>query len=401
MIFSMRPRQQLPQRGLLTFVLGALVSLPPLSITLIAPAIPVLKAEFASSYNETQLIITAFLVTMAISLLFVGILSDRFGRRPIFLGGASLFLISSLIGLYAPSITILIGARIVQGMGAAALMTAGRIIATDIYEAKDASRALSAITAAQSIAPALALAIGGLIVETFGWRATMTVMAVVSGFVLIQSYWLIPETNHNRLSQLRFTGLVAAFHKVMSARLWQLYSLCAGMQIGMFYSMNGYMPYHFTRLGTSAGEFGFYYAAISFGYLCGNLTNRYFGPALSLQKWVLYGSLVGLVPLITMGIADEMSILTPLGLSSLLLMVGFSHGMIVANAIILSMSNMGAHSGSASGIGSASHMLIGAIAGSAIISLGGATSFWICIMATCLMALASLIASLFGMRHKP
>ena len=386
-------------KGPVTYLLGALVSLPTMSITLIAPAIPAVRAEFDASYNVAQLIVTAFLIAMAAGLLFVGLLSDRFGRRPLFLAGAGLFFISALAGYFATNIIILIIARALQGLGAAALVTTGRIIANDIFDAKDASRALSSVTAMQSIVPILALAVGGLIVETFGWRATMAAMAIFSAIVLTQSAILLPETNQNRLKSLRFSALFEAYHTVLSSLIWHYYSLAAGMQIGMFYAMNGYMSYHFVRLGASVTEFGFYYAAISFGYLIGNLVNRRLGHRLSLGQWVYYGSYLTLFVLIVIWIFDHNASLTPALLSFLLSLIGFSHGLLVANAIISSLQNMGAHSGSASGIGSAAHMMIGAFSGSLVISLGGATSFAICMVVNCVMAIISIFAAFGGLKR--
>ena len=384
-------------RGPLTYLLGALVSLPTMSMTLIAPALPAVRADFGASYNQAQLLITAFLVAMAAGLLFVGLLSDRFGRRPIFLTGTLLFLLGSVMGLVAPNTAILIIARLLQGLGASALMVTGRIIANDVYEAKDASRALSSITAVQSIVPVASLAVGGLIVEYLGWRTTFGLMALAAALVLAQSYLLIAETNHNKLNNLRLTALFDAFRTVLTAHNWQIYSLCAGMQIGMFYSMNGYMSYHFVRLGASITAFGFYYAMISFGYLIGNLVNRKYGSLASLGQWVLYGSLITLITIAIMWIMDEMALLTPPILSFLLAVIGLSHGLLVANAIISSMQKMGAHAGSASGLGAATHMLIGGTSGSVIISLGGATNFAVCMAINGAMALTSVIAAKRGL----
>ena len=398
----MTPASSLPQtprhRGL-TYLLGSLVSLPIMAMTLIAPAIPEVRAEFGASYNEAQLLVTLFLASMAVGLLFVGLISDRLGRRPVFLIGGTLFFASSLIGYFAPSIIVLILARMAQGLSAAALVTTGRIIANDIFAGKDASRALSSVTAVQSIVPVLSLALGGVIVEQFGWRTCFSIMAVFSAIILVQSYAFIPETNQNKLTQLRLTALAEAFSTVLGSRLWQLYAFCAGLHIGMFYSMNGYMSYHFARLGASVTEFGFYYSTISLGYLIGNLVNRKLVAVLSLGQCVLIGCWITLITIAIIWAGDEAGLLTPLFLAGLLTTIGFAHGLIVANAIISSLSDMGRHTGSANGIGAALHMVIGGIAGSLIISLGGATNFWICMVANAMMSVLSIIAIKRAMRY--
>ena len=375
------------------FSLGALVSVPTMAMTLIAPAVPAVRLEFNTSYNEAQLIITAYLAAMAAGLFFVGMLSDRFGRRPVFLIGLALFFSASLLGAFATNSVSLILSRIIQGASGAALMTTGRVIANDVHDVSHAPRALATITAFQAIVPVISLAIGGLIVDLYGWRATMGVMSLVSGAVGIQSLLRIPETNKNRLSHLRITEFMSAFKIVLSSRSWQLYSLCAGLQIGMFYSMNGYMSYHFARLGASLSEFGFFYATISFGYLLGNVFTRHFNDKLRLPQWVLAGSWLTFVMLVVITLCDQMSLLSPPLLSFLLSVIGFSHGLLIANALIGSLQDMGAHSGSAGGIGSVSHMVFGAVAGSLIIGLGGATEFWICMAVNGAMAIGSIWAA--------
>jgi len=165
------------------------------------------------------------------------------------------------------------------------------------------------------------------------------------------------------------------------------------MQICMFYSMNGYMPYHFARLGASVAEFGFLYAMISVGYFFGNLLNRFYGPRLSLGGWVLLGSWISLIVLAVIWALDASELLSPALLSFLLSLLGFSHGILIANAIIKSLQGSGQQKGSASGIGSAMHMTIGAISGSIIISLGGASIFWVCLGVNALMAASSIVAA--------
>lgn len=82
-----------------------------MAMTLIAPAVLDIRDEFDISYNMAQLVITAFLASMSIGLMFVGLISDRFGRRPVFLAGLAVYFLSSLAGYLSEQAEIVILSR--------------------------------------------------------------------------------------------------------------------------------------------------------------------------------------------------------------------------------------------------------------------------------------------------
>ena len=374
-------------------MLALFVSCSVMGMTMVTPAVPALRDDLGVSYNSAQLTITIYLLSIGIGQLFFGSLSDRFGRRPIFLIGSLLFCTSSLIGAIASTIELLIIARALQGLGAAALLTIGRVIVNDVYPAEKGRIILSTITAMQAVVPVIALATGGFVVDKFGWRGNMTILLIASIFVLIQALFLMGETNQNKLSRLKINDFTYAVTKVAMNPHWRYFTICAAVQVAIFQAMNGYMSYHFTRLGLSLSEFGLYYSVISFGYLIGNLVIRRTGHRFDSGFWVYWGSVLCVLLLVIMWALDATNNLTALRLSGLLSLVGFSHGLLIANAIIASLKGTGAYAGTANGMGGASHVLLGGAAGSLIILAGGATSFSVCMFITLAMALTSLWAA--------
>ena len=375
-------------------MLALFVSCSVMGMTMITPAVPALRTDLGISYNSAQLTITIYLLAIGIGQLFFGSLSDRFGRRPIFLTGAFLFCASSVIGTMAPTIEILITARAVQGLGAAALLAIGRVIVNDVYPAEKGRIILSTITAMQAVVPVVALATGGFVVDLVGWRGNMMILVIASVLVLFQAFFLMGETNENKLPRLQISDFTKAIMIVGSNPYWRYFTICAAVQIAIFQAMNGYMSYHFTRLGLSLSEFGIYYSVISVGYLVGNLVIRRTGERYDGRLWVYWGSILCAVLLVIMWGLDSFNLLTPIRLSMLLSLIGFSHGLLIANAIIGSLQGTGAYAGTANGMGGASHVLLGGIAGSFIILVGGATSFTICMIITLAMALISVWASI-------
>ena len=375
------------------FMLALFVSCSVMGMTMITPAVPALRTDLGISYNSAQLTITIYLLAIGIGQLFFGGLSDRFGRRPIFSTGALLFCLSSIIGTIAPSIEILNIARAFQGLGAAALLTIGRVIVNDVYPPEKGRIILSTITAMQAVVPVIALATGGFVVDLLGWRGNMMILLIASILVLCQAFFLMGETNEHKLPRLKIRDFTKAVMIVARNPYWRYFTICAAVQIAIFQAMNGYMSYHFTRLGLSLSEFGIYYSVISLGYLIGNLVIRRIGHRYDGHFWVYWGSVLCAVLLLIMWGLDILNLLTPIRLSMLLCVIGFSHGLLIANAIIGSLKDTGVYAGTANGMGGASHVLLGGIAGSLIILIGGATSFAICMFITLIMALASIWAA--------
>ena len=149
-------------------MLALFVSCSVMGMTMITPAVPALQLDLGISYNSAQLTITIYLLAIGVGQLFFGSLSDRFGRRPIFLLGAILFCLSSIIGMLTSTIELLVMARAAQGLGAAALLTIGRVIVNDVFPAQKGRMVLSTITAMQAVIPVIALATGGFVVDLDG-----------------------------------------------------------------------------------------------------------------------------------------------------------------------------------------------------------------------------------------
>ena len=106
---------------------------------LITPSITIIKADFNLTSDMVQLILTIYIIAAGIGQLIFGILSDRFGRRPILLTGSLLFVLSSIVSVFSPNILFLLIMRTVQGLGAAACMSMARVIVNDSFNKTEAA----------------------------------------------------------------------------------------------------------------------------------------------------------------------------------------------------------------------------------------------------------------------
>ena len=179
----------------LLLVLALLASVAPFGIDLYLPAFPRMAVELETSDTAIQLTLTMFLLGLATGQLVFGPVSDRWGRRGPLLVGSALFVAASLLAAVAPTIAILLVARLVQGVSAAAGMVIGRAIIADLVTGRAAARAFSLMMTVTGVAPVVAPLLGSLMVDGIGWRGVLFVLAGLAVAMLAGSAALVRETH--------------------------------------------------------------------------------------------------------------------------------------------------------------------------------------------------------------
>jgi EmrB/QacA subfamily drug resistance transporter len=185
----------LSERGVLATVALATM-LAPLNSTMIAVALPRVMAELDADVPTAGWLITAYLLVMASIQPVGGKLGDRFGRRPLILGGLAYFAVASLGAAFAPDLPALFFFRIQQAIaGAIALPNGAALIREVVPAARRASRA-GLVGAAVSFAAAAGPPIGGLLAEIGGWRALFFANAPLVAAALIVGWRSLPARSY-------------------------------------------------------------------------------------------------------------------------------------------------------------------------------------------------------------
>ena len=200
------------QKRHLLFVgmLGALCALGPLSLSMHVQSIPVIVVDLASDYATVQLTVSLFLATFGLGMLLVGPLSDRLGRRPVLFGGLAVFAAASLSAALAPTADILIAARIGQAAGGAAAIIVARAVVQDAFPPARVAATMALVAMLQSIAPAAAPILGGVVDWLLGWRAVFGLLAVTGIALFVLSATRLAETNpHRRAGTVAGWGEIA------------------------------------------------------------------------------------------------------------------------------------------------------------------------------------------------
>jgi DHA1 family bicyclomycin/chloramphenicol resistance-like MFS transporter len=222
-----------------TIALASLVWLSVVGGDLYLASLPQIQRSFGASTWITQLTLTGYFVVLGGAQLLAGPVTDRFGRRRPLLAGLGVFIGGSLICVSAPSITILISGRILEGFGAAVAMVVANSTVRDRTTGGDATRVYAVLMAIGGLGPIIAPSVGGVIDGLTGWRG---VLMVVTAFGLVTSALAVvslPETLPPQ--RRRAVPLGATFGAYGALFRSQSFALPLSAVAGLFVMVFGYI----------------------------------------------------------------------------------------------------------------------------------------------------------------
>ncbi len=256
----------------LIWVLAALFATQPIATDLYLASLPALKTYFSISGSAVQLTLGVYMLSFALSHLVVGPISDRYGRRPVVLVGAALYLIGSLVGTLTPSFDGLLLARVMQAIGASCTVICARALVRDLYEPRQAAGALSKAFMLMSLVPLISPILGGILQTQWGWRANFGLISLLSLLIFLASYRLLAETiPHKNPNATRAQDVIRNYVELARSPVLLTYTFASTFSYACLFSFISGSPFVMIEvLQVPTAYFGFCFAIVTLGFILGS-----------------------------------------------------------------------------------------------------------------------------------
>lgn len=282
--------------GRTSLVGGCLVAIGPISLALYTPAMPTLVAEFATTEGLVKLSLAVYFAGFAFTQLICGPLSDAYGRRVTTIAFMVIYLAGSALAVFAPSISVLIAARLLQGIGASVGVATARAIVRDQFTGETSSRIMNTIGIILAIGPAVSPTIGGLMLDVAGWHSLFLMMAGFGLAVIGVTIGFMRETIEPDPSRIRPRAILSAYRELTTNRHFMATSLTVAGSVGALYTLATVLPFVLIDVaGLTPTQYGIGMLAQSGSFFSGSVAARFLMARLGAYRLVPFGlGLIGI-----------------------------------------------------------------------------------------------------------
>ena len=371
-------------------IIASIMALNPLAMDMMLPALPNIRSAFAiGDANRPQMVLSIFLVGFGVGQFVMGPLSDRFGRRPVLLGGMTVYFIASLLAIAAPSFETLLLARALQGLGTSATRVIATSIVRDCYAGRRMASVMSLAMMVFIAVPVIAPSFGQAVLLLTQWRGIFIVLMVYGMVALIWSALRMPETLPLQLRRsLAVREVLDAFRQTVTNRQTLGYALVSGGVLGSLFAYVFTAQQVFTEIYQLGHYFPVAFACIAIGTAIAGFVNSRFVNRLGMRV-ISHGALLGYVVVSGIMLAAVKLQMLPLPLfMALSALMMFSFGLMIANFTALAMEPQGHIAGTASSLYGSITTLLGIGIGTTVgqdydgTLLPFATGFFLCTLAS-------------------
>lgn len=376
-------------------ILGLLSAVGPFSIDMYLPAFDTIAADFDTSVERVQLSLTSYFIGIALGQLVYGPLLDKYGRKKPLMIGLLIYIVASILCVFAYDIEHLIALRFLQALGSCAGMVAARAMVQDYYDSREAARVFSLLMLVIAISPILAPSAGAFLLAHLDWHYIFVTLFIIALIILLCTKFFLPESYPgDRNMSLRPQFIIPRFWEVFTNKVFLTYCMIGSIASAGLYAYlagSSFVMQQYYHLSKS--EYGLAFAFVAFALVVATQLNRWL-----LKRWTsiqisrianIWQALVG----IAMVVCLVSGILTFWMLLGLIFCYLFGQGFIFPNTSALALSPFKALAGSASALLGCIQMGLGALSSAAVSLLHNNTAMPM-VVVMCACAVIALVLHL-------
>jgi MFS transporter, DHA1 family, 2-module integral membrane pump EmrD len=243
---------------LLVFIVLMMMILMQMTADQYIPSLPAITKVFHSNETSIQLTLSLFMLGLSISHVFYGPLSDKVGRKPPLMLGVGISILGSLCCFLAPSVSVLIIGRFIQGFGIGCCGSVGRSLVRDLFTDRLLSKVGSYVGIVSVFIMVASPVLGGYFQERFGWRFNFLFLLIFGIVIWILAWCTLPETNKNlNPNATKIKVMRHNYFSLLKSKVFLGYALCACFACSGLVAYLTITPFLFQDvLGLSPMEFG-------------------------------------------------------------------------------------------------------------------------------------------------
>jgi MFS transporter, DHA1 family, multidrug resistance protein len=327
------------------------------------PALPAIADDFQVDAAAAQLTVTAYLVAFSFGVLLSGPAADRYGRRPLLIGGLLIAAAGALAGWFSESLAQFVLARVVQGVGGGVGITVARASVGDVFKGGELARMYAILTLPMVLGTSLAPYAGGVITAMWDWKVGLLVLTGAALLLAALCARWLPETRAVDADVHGFGTLWRESRALIVRAPFLGYVLTAALIYSLFLVFVTIAPHVMEgALRMSADSFGRYYLLLAGGFFLGNLQVTRAAEGVSPDRVMFLGLALqlggALLPLgfVLSGLTHPMYVFGPMVLLS------FGQGLTLPNVVAHGIQLAPNYSGVASSLFGFAQLAISAVA---------------------------------------
>ena len=322
-----------------------------LNMSIFLPSLAGMTAYFNTEYAIMQIALSGYLAATAVLQIFIGPISDRYGRRILVLGSMATFVVATLGTLIAETVETFLFFRIMQA-AVATSMALSRAIVRDIVPQEEAASRIGYVTMGMALVPMFGPMVGGALDQMFGWHATFVFLAIAGTCTFVLCYFDLGETV--KAGGLGFRDQAKSYPELFkSPRFWG-YVACAAFSSGAFFALLGGASFvGNTLFGLSPMWNGIALGAPAIGYAVGNFLSGRYSTKHGVNTMALIGTITTIIGLGISAVLTISGLHHPLNFFGFCTILGLGNGMTLPNVIAGSISVRPHLAGTASGLSGA------------------------------------------------